>query len=473
MKEKLTSRRLHSEPTDSIHKTSIAIQTKPQKRPREEYELPHLGAALERPSKRSRVAFWAANKHHWPSKEQTTEDMDRFQTIAQEALARRRSTPSLRRKHSDSSSIAESTQTRTGSDKQSREQKSAPYKHRLFESRLRECGSYMDDHPEGITIQSEKLCQKLLKSKQTPPKHSLFSDDVIFRKTLRRLRGENETKVIREIMEEIVPSAERLADKGSKHLEILRETANACWINSICFFKRHSAPRPQSDFSVGFKDEAFSQEQRRKLEPFIGDPLRDSSFIAATCNMYLPFLTSEVKCGASALDIADRQNAYSQSTALCGLVELFRLVCREIELHREICGFSISHDDKDVRIWGHYPVLMEKSFEFYRYAIAKFNISPTAEGDQRWKAYTFVRNVYDLWLPEHFQRICSVVDMLPSEWNLTVTDAELDSARSGLSQQLGDYNIIDKRVIPDSQPTTQLVTPENTVQDEPSRKKNK
>ena len=85
----------------------------------------------------------------------------------------------------------------------------------------------MDDHSEGITTQSKNLCLKLLKSKQTLPKHSLFSDDEIFQKTLRRLRGKNEIKVIREIIEEIIPSAERLADKGAKHLEILGETANA------------------------------------------------------------------------------------------------------------------------------------------------------------------------------------------------------------------------------------------------------
>jgi hypothetical protein len=42
--------------------------------------------------------------------------------------------------------------------------------------------------------------------------------------------------------------------------------------------------------------------------------------------MYFPFLTSEVKCGASALDIADRQNAHSQTVALRGLIELFQLV---------------------------------------------------------------------------------------------------------------------------------------------------
>jgi hypothetical protein len=55
--------------------------------------------------------------------------------------------------------------------------------------------------------------------------------------------------------------------------------------------------------------------------------------------MYFPFLTCEVKCGAAALDIADRQNAHSMTLAVRGIVELFRLVKREKELHQESLTF--------------------------------------------------------------------------------------------------------------------------------------
>jgi len=56
----------------------------------------------------------------------------------------------------------------------------------------------------------------------------------------------------------------------------------------------------------------------------------------ATWRMYFPFFTCEVKCGAAALDVADRQNAHSMTLAVRGIVELFRLVKREKELHQEI-----------------------------------------------------------------------------------------------------------------------------------------
>jgi hypothetical protein len=94
----------------------------------------------------------------------------------------------------------------------------------------------------------------------------------------------------------------------------------------------------------------------------------------ATWQMYLPFLTCEVKCGAAALDIADRQNAHSITLAVRGIVELFRPVkCEKNELYREILAFSISHDHQTVRIYGYYPVIDRGKTTFYRHPIKEFS----------------------------------------------------------------------------------------------------
>jgi hypothetical protein len=58
---------------------------------------------------------------------------------------------------------------------------------------------------------------------------------------------------------------------------------------------------------VGFRQEAFTEDQLKRLKPFVGD-LSDTSFFLATYYMYFPFPTCEVKCGTAALDVADRQN---------------------------------------------------------------------------------------------------------------------------------------------------------------------
>jgi hypothetical protein len=115
----------------------------------------------------------------------------------------------------------------------------------------------------------------------------------------------------------------------------------------------------------------------------------------ATWQMYLPFLTCEVKCGAAALDIADRQNAHSMTLTVRGVVELFRIVKREKELHQEILAFSVSHDHQTVRIYGHYPMIDGNKTSFYRHAIYTFNFT-ALDSKEKWTAYKFTKNVYDI-----------------------------------------------------------------------------
>jgi hypothetical protein len=154
----------------------------------------------------------------------------------------------------------------------------------------------MDSFDEGITAQSKELCQTLLKQKQPLPKLTPFSNDTVFKKICQRIRGENEAKIVDTISRHIFPSAELLADWGAEHLEILRETVNARWVNSITFIKPpgfQSGPVPQPDFGLGFKRDAFNQEQLQKLQPLIGNPLTDSTLFAATYNMYsYPIISS-------------------------------------------------------------------------------------------------------------------------------------------------------------------------------------
>ncbi|KAF2802877.1 uncharacterized protein BDZ99DRAFT_491919 [Mytilinidion resinicola] len=443
-----------------------------KKRPRED----EVAYPPEPPSKRertssaafnkARINFWTKN-NTWPAED----TMNRLGNLVNDARARRRS---LSRKRSNTSLNTETTQTQ--SNQQPRDQTNAPYNHPMFEEQLKDCGSFMDGYKEGITAESTKLCEALLNALQPPPEHTVFSDDEMHRKTCKRIRGENETKVIRYIAELIVPSPEKMADEGADHLDILRETTNACWTNSIPFLNRSGSrpsPRPQPDFSVGFKRDAFSRKQLEKLQPYTGDLLVNYSWFAAIYNMYLPFLSSEVKCGAVGLDIADRQNAHTQSVILRGVYKLFRLVGRENELHREINGFSISHSDVDVRIFGHYAVINGNGVEFYRHSIAEFSIAPTMEEDKRWKANTFVRNLYDLWVPKQFERLCSVIDNLPADSNFDGSehDQELASSHSGLSQRLEEYSLAN--VIPDTQSNEQPVTPEITQTSSSNSKKAK
>ncbi|KAF7955067.1 uncharacterized protein EAE97_000326 [Botrytis byssoidea] len=351
-------------------------------------------------------------------------------------LAKKKSSSSLRSKQSEAGYTPPTSITNT--DQKPREVKSAPYTRPSYTTGLATKGSFMNKSDLSITDASKDLCRILLETEQKIPEDSLFRDE-IFEKSCRKIQDRNEARVVQDIARLIVPSAETLATYGATHLESLIESVNEGWNSSIPFY----GPRPQPDYSVGFRRSAFTDDQLEKLAPFVGE-ITDTfaSYFIATWQIYLPFLTSEVKCGAAALDTADRQNAHSMTIAVRGTVELFRLVKREKELHREILGFSISHDHRTVRIYGHYPVIDEGKTTFFRHPIHTFDFT-ALDGKEKWTAYKFTKNIYDIWMPIHLKRICSVIDDIPSDLNFEVSQ-QSEPGESGLSQGLGSPNSLEQ-----------------------------
>jgi hypothetical protein len=109
-------------------------------------------------------------------------------------------------------------------------------------------------------------------------------------------------------------------------------------------------------------------------------------------------------------------------------------VKREQELYREILAFLISHDHRIVRIYGHYPIIKGDETTFYRHPIYTFDFI-ALDGREKWTAYKFTKNVYDMWMPTHLKRICSVIDELPPNIDFEVSQ-ESELGESGLSQGL-------------------------------------
>ncbi|KAH8723482.1 hypothetical protein GQ44DRAFT_804020 [Phaeosphaeriaceae sp. PMI808] len=320
------------------------------------------------------------------------------------------STPSLCHKQSESGSLTASLST--ASDQRPRDEKSAQYSDVHYETLLKTKGSYMtryvgENGEEGVTKEGKAFCQTLLESEQTTAESPLFQDE-IFQDICNMPQERNEAKAIQNISRLLVPSAECLAicgsQHGAKHLQRLTESVNEGWNCSIPL----KGTRLQPDYSVGFRREAFSEEQRNKLAPFVGNFIAgDQSYFMATYYMYFPFLTCEVS--TTALDIADRQNAHSMTLAVRGVVELFRLVKRENEINREIHTFSISYDDQWVQIYGHYAVVEGSSTTFYQ-----------LDGRGNGLTYKFTKSVYNTWMLTHFERLCSAIGSLPSEINFDV-----------------------------------------------------
>lgn len=316
----------------------------------------------------------------------------------------KKTSSSLRRKQEDSSLTDFSGQN-------IRVSKSTPYRYPHYPTILETKGSFMRDFDHKLPLAITDICHQLLTRDQHVPENTLFRDDLFWR-LYRKLQNSNEAMIIQDITRLIVPSAMNLAIYGDKHLDVLIESVNETWTESISVY----GPKPQPDYAVGFDRSAFTEAQLEKLGPLIGS-FFDTSFFVANYRMYFPFLTCEVD--ASGLYIADRQNAHSMTMAVRGVVELYRAVKREKELDREILGFSISHDYCSVEIYGHYAVINDSKTTFYRHQIRAFSFI-NEEGVDKWTAYKFTRNVYDIWMPTHLKRICSAVDQLPSSLDFEV-----------------------------------------------------
>lgn len=332
---------------------------------------------------------------------------------------------SLRRKRSDASLTG-------SSDQKKRESKSTPYRDTRYTTMLATKGSFLRDFDNKTPGAITDLCHQLLTGDQIVPQNSLFRDD-LFGRFCWKIQDRNEAMIIQDITRLIVPSAMNLAIYSDTHLDVLIESVNEAWTGSIPV----EGPRPQPDYAVGFDRSAFTDEQLEKLSPLIGSVF-DTSFFVATYRIYFPFLTCEVKCGAPALDIADRQNAHSMTIAVRSVVELYRAVKREKELNREILAFSISHDHSSVRIYGHYAITDDSKTTFYRHSIKKFDFT-SEEGADKWTAYKFTKNLYDIWMPIHLKRICLAIDKLPPSLDFQVFQGPgvQSEEATGLSQETG------------------------------------
>lgn len=318
-------------------------------------------------------------------------------------FARERSSSSPHRRNSQSTLL-------TPSDQLPREIKSAQYRDPEYEIVLASKGSYMRKSSLGIKHTGKSLCRDLLEMEQQVPQNTLFRDD-LFDETCESVQGRNETMVIRDISPLICPSAQVLKIRRAIEPDFLEESVNEGWNSAISFY----GTRPQPDYSCGFALSAFTKEQLNKLEPFVGEiGSKSKTYFMATTRIYFPFLTCEVKCGDTALDIADRQNAHSMTIAIGGIVELFKAVKREKEIHRRILAFSISHDHNSVRIYGHYPIIEENRITYYRHPIDRFSFV-ARDGKDKWTTYKFVKNLYNAWVPIQHRKICSAIDDLPSD----------------------------------------------------------
>jgi hypothetical protein len=168
--------------------------------------------------------------------------------------------------------------------------------------------------------------------------------------------------------------------------------------------------------------------------------------------MFFPFLMCEVKCGREGLDMADRQNMHSSSVAVRALLRIkqkadkYRLEKKIDSLNRQVLVFSISHDQQDARLNGHYAIMQAEKWNYYRYHIMKFDLT---NNNGLLTIHNFVRNVLKSYLPGHVRRLKDALTDLPDP-NKPPESSGLPGS-SGLSFAASEISINDDNSQQDSQ----------------------
>ncbi|KAK1042355.1 hypothetical protein LTR74_018538 [Friedmanniomyces endolithicus] len=223
---------------------------------------------------------------------------------------------------------------------------------------------------------SKKLCNDLLAGEHSLDQHPCYpierTDDV-----LERIHGLNEARLQRDVTPWVVPSAENLFFSGQKQLDYIGEEIQAEW------------------------------------GPFYFTP-----------DLCFPFLMCEAKTGRIGIDQADTQNMHSASIAVRAMFKLYHAAYgvdheKTKMLSGQILTFSVSHNNRLVNLYGHYAIAgsindkSAESLQFFRHDIAMFSLT-MYDGRERYKAYKFIRSLYDKFGPEHLRRIRDAVGQMAS-----------------------------------------------------------
>lgn len=284
---------------------------------------------------------------------------------------------------------------------------------------------------------SKDLCSSFLAGDCTPGIYPGYPSEQIDN-VLARIQDLNEGRLQRDITPWVVPSAENLYFSGKITSDYIGEEIQAQWTRCATM----GSTRPKPDYVAGLLRKAFTGEEVEKLKNIVS---LESPWLF-TPNLCFPFLTCEAKTGLQGLDEADRQNIHSTSIAIRAIIELYKAafgtsVNRVNELYGKVLAFSVSHNNKQVNLYGHYCVPNDGpagGLNFFRYEIDMFSFT-LHEGAERFKSYNFILNVYEKFAPEHRNRIKDAIAFLPTP-----------AKRSGTSFAASDMTSEERESHPDS-----------------------
>ena len=286
---------------------------------------------------------------------------------------------------------------------------------------------------ELVSPDSKAACQDLRKIECEAISPTVYSKDKILQ-VVYLCQNANEAMVSRDVTTLILPpiKALHLMDEARRFKDFT-DQVRAQWHETWVL----AGPRPEPDLAVGFLHSAFTVSENEKLTNYTSF----ENLTRPTDEMCFPFLMCEVKCGNRGLDYADRQNMHSCSVAVKALLKLEQKAdqYREDKQFESLLGkilvYSISHDQNDARVWGHYALVEGEKWTYYRHHIGKFDIAH--EERDLLALYNFARNVLTVYAPKLLKRLQQAVAALPTSSTLSFSAGTMsleDDSQQGSQQ---------------------------------------
>ena len=343
------------------------------------------------------ISYWAAN-HTWPN------------NFAESGAMSSSNNTNKRKRTLDCSSSGKDEKPQSYT--QNRKDGSVPEQYtKSYEKYISTKGLDMDEFKgrELVSSDSKITCKDLKNITRETISPTVYSKAEII-KVIELSRNRNEATVNRNVTPLILPPIISLYLKdGGNQFEHLTEEVTTQWYDSWVL----AGPRPKPDLAVGFQSSAFTIEENAKLTYYTSS----ENLTRPTDELCFPFLMFEVKCGNEGLDYADRQNMHSCSVAVKALLKLeqkadqYREDKKFESLLGEILVYSISHDQKNGRLYGHYALVEGEKWTYYRHHIANFDILYN-ERDLL-ALHNFVLNILTLHGPKLLKRLQKAIVALP------------------------------------------------------------
>ncbi|KAI9888456.1 MAG: hypothetical protein M1814_006903 [Vezdaea aestivalis] len=473
----------------NLRSTSTSAKVAGQKRPfNEDYaivtskqsrvstsEKQDTKATIAKPTKRTDIGFWVEHDCEWP-----------------ENFAKNCTMASSSKRQRTSGSSQSHTEEKSRSWAQNRKEGEVPEQYTAkYEKHISRRGLDMDllKGKKNVSDESRADFVSLMKSEKRYIQPLLYSWDKIL-DVINDCQSRNEALVVHVITPMIIPPIRSLyyLGKDYAYLEHVVDEINTNWYQKCVI----EGPQLRPDLSIGLFESAFEQQELDKLKKCSVDTCTQF-----TDNMYFPFLMCEVKCGREGLDAADRQNMHSCCVAVKALLrieqeadkqrkekclregrekilkegrekllkenprrdleELENYLEEELEKHLEeylkenleeglekldghALVYSISHDQKDARLYGHYAILNQERWTYYRYRIKAFDLYNTSD---LLAIYNFVQNLLKDYVPVLVKRLKAAIAVLPEPSTLSFYTSEMslgDVDPRGRSQVQDDDN---------------------------------